>query len=61
MEILKDVFPVLFALSLLQDVSIADIGGWRDGEWHWCDFVIPNPPDLDTVVDLARLRLLLPL
>lgn len=57
--ILKDVFLILFDLSILQDVSIAGMGGWKDKDWHWSDFIIPNSTNLDTVADIARLRQLL--
>ncbi|XP_058726363.1 uncharacterized protein LOC131597703 [Vicia villosa] len=39
--IIRNMFPSLFEISCLQDVSIAGIGGWSDEGWHWNDFGIP--------------------
>ncbi|XP_058776738.1 uncharacterized protein LOC131651082 [Vicia villosa] len=37
---IKDMFPSLFSVSLLQDVSIAATGGWSGGTWRWGDLAI---------------------
>ncbi|XP_058780626.1 uncharacterized protein LOC131654465 [Vicia villosa] len=37
---LSDVFPELYAISLLKNVSVAVMGGWYDGIWKWGDLGI---------------------
>ncbi|XP_058775378.1 uncharacterized protein LOC131649643 [Vicia villosa] len=41
---IKLLFPSLFSLSRLQDVSIAGMGGWSNGVWNWNDFGLANMP-----------------
>lgn len=38
---MKVLFSALFGVSLLQDVSIASMGGWKNGAWTWGDFGVP--------------------
>ncbi|XP_058782971.1 uncharacterized protein LOC131657611 [Vicia villosa] len=57
-ETISSLFPSLFAISRLQDASIASTGGWINGEWHWNDFGNPIFPDSETGA-AAMLRLLL--
>ncbi|XP_058733550.1 uncharacterized protein LOC131605180 [Vicia villosa] len=40
--ILKLLYHVLFSVSELQDVSIAAVGGWRNGVWSWGNFGVSN-------------------
>ncbi|XP_058750747.1 uncharacterized protein LOC131623741 [Vicia villosa] len=37
---LKDFFPDLYVISRLKYVSVAAMGGWKDGMWCWGDFGI---------------------
>ncbi|XP_058782871.1 uncharacterized protein LOC131657498 [Vicia villosa] len=39
-DCLSEVFPELFAISLLKNVSVAGMGGWSDGIWKWGDLGI---------------------
>lgn len=49
--IIKDIFLELFVLSLLQDVSLSEMGGWIGGKWQWGDFGIidSSNPSLEVV------------
>ncbi|XP_058726123.1 uncharacterized protein LOC131597441 [Vicia villosa] len=58
--ILKDRFPSLYDISLLQDVSIASLRGWRNGSWCWNDFGIPPAAASRTPAVLLLLQRLLP-
>ncbi|XP_058774314.1 uncharacterized protein LOC131648585 [Vicia villosa] len=40
--ILKDLYPTLFSFSVLQDVSVASMGGWSNNGWRWSDLGIPQ-------------------
>jgi len=32
---LKNVFSMLFSLSLSKDFAVAAFGGWNNGKWDW--------------------------
>lgn len=38
---IKDLFPLSYSFSLLQDVSVSLMGSWNQGVWGWGDFGIP--------------------
>lgn len=49
---LHETFPVLFGLSSLKNVSVAAMGGWRDGVWWWGDLGIPGFLEKDPVLSV---------
>ncbi|XP_058758054.1 uncharacterized protein LOC131631277 [Vicia villosa] len=40
--VLKEFFPDLFKVSCLKNVSVAAMGGWREGRWNWSNLGILN-------------------
>lgn len=34
--LLKVLFPRLFQVSAMQEVTITEFGSCKDGKWHWC-------------------------
>lgn len=40
--ILKDLYPDLFSISGLQDVSVTVMGGWSHSIWRWGDFGVSS-------------------
>ncbi|XP_058783249.1 uncharacterized protein LOC131657919 [Vicia villosa] len=51
--ILKDIFPNIYSISQLQDVSIGAMGGWIDGRWLWGDIGIALPTIFDVVAAIS--------
>lgn len=51
--------PTLFFRSRLQDVLVACMGGWLNGDWYRGNLEVPKTESAEVVADLRRKWLLL--
>lgn len=58
-DILKHLLPIQFSVSGLHDISMAAMGGWRNGEWFWGDFGVSVIQQRDAFVAAEMVQVLL--
>lgn len=58
---IKELFPTLFSVSLLQDVSVTATGGWLGGTWNRGDLGTAIAPFLNVTAagEMLQLSILL--